>query len=108
MKTNIDNRRWACGLVVGVALFGGVATSRAATFLTDSYTNSFDDTSSVGSYIYWYGLNYNNTAMTWDGAMDADNDAASGSLQVVLPFTAANDQGVWFGTFGNQFGYDKS
>ena len=107
----MKNNRYSLHLVfvlAGLALVGAVGAAGAATFLTDSYTNAFDTSASVASWITWYGLGFNNNAMTWDGTMDAGNDSASGSLQVVLPFTSTRDTGVWFGTFGNQFGYDKS
>jgi hypothetical protein len=70
------------------------------------YTNNFDSASSTASWIYWYGLGFNNTAMTWDGTMDSQGNANSGSLQVSLPFGSKGDQGVWFGTFHNGGGYD--
>lgn len=72
------------------------------------YTNSFDDATSTASWIYWYGLGFNNTAMTWDGTMDAQGNPNSGSLEVSLPFGPKGDQGVWFGTFHNGGGYDGS
>ena len=70
------------------------------------YTNSFDTSSSAASWIYWYGLGYNNTPVTWDSSMDAANDPNSGSLQISLPFASTNAQGVWFGTFHNAYAYD--
>src|ERR1051326_2842571 len=73
---------------------------------SSDYTNSFDIDTSTKSWIYWYGLGYNNTAMTWDSTMDAKNDPNSGSLMVSLPFSTTGDQGVWFGTWHNGYGYD--
>lgn len=70
------------------------------------YTNSFDDATSVASWIYWYGLGFNNTKMTWDPTMDAQSNANSGALEVSLPFNITNNQAVWFGTFHNAYGYD--
>jgi hypothetical protein len=71
------------------------------------YTNTFDTSTSTASWIYWYGLGFGNTPMTFDPTMDALNDPNSGSLQVSLPFVATNkDQAVFFGTFHNQYGYD--
>src|SRR5579872_3794175 len=71
------------------------------------YTNTFDTSTSTASWIYWYGLGFNNTAMTFDPTMDAQGNANSGSLEVSLPFTNTNkDQAVWFGTFHNGYGYD--
>jgi len=70
------------------------------------YTNTFDVPSSTASWIYWYGLGFNNTAMTFDPTMDANSNASSGSLQVSLPFGTNGDQAVWFGTFHNGYGYD--
>jgi hypothetical protein len=107
MKIKYHKLPLASGLV-GLTLFVAAASSEAATFLTGSYTNSFANSASVASWITWYGLGFNNNPMAWDGTMDAANDPASGSLRVVLPFTSARDTGVWFGTFGNQYGYDKS
>jgi hypothetical protein len=71
-----------------------------------NYTNSFDDATSVASWIYWYGLGFGNTKMTWDSTMDAQSNANSGSLEVALPFGTNGDQAVWFGTFHNGYGYD--
>src|SRR5947209_20539606 len=71
-----------------------------------NYTNSFDDATSVGSWIYWYGLGFSNTKMTWDPTMDAESNANSGALEVSLPFGTNGDQAVWFGTFHNAYGYD--
>jgi hypothetical protein len=72
------------------------------------YTNSFDDATSVASWIYWYGLGFSNTKMTWDPSMDAQSNANSGALEVALPFGATGDQGVWFGTFHNRGAYDSA
>src|SRR5690349_16970661 len=95
-----------------------VSTAAAAFFVTtlqtpaqgtapqSDYTNSFDTSASVASWIFWYGLGFNNTAMTWDGTMDAQNNPNSGSLEVSLPFGSKGDQAVWFGTFHNGYGYD--
>ena len=73
---------------------------------TSDYTNSFDTATSTNSWIYWYGLGFNNTAMIWDPATDANNDPNSGSLEVALPFASKGDQAVWFGTWDNKYGYD--
>ena len=73
---------------------------------TSDYTNTFDTPSSTASWIYWYGLGFNNTPMTFDPTMDAQSNVNSGSLQVSLPFGTNGDQGVWFGTFHNSGGYD--
>jgi hypothetical protein len=99
----------------------GLALATAAglaqpTVLTNSYTNTFDAAGntapftggSVASWIYWYGLSYNNTAMTNDPTHDAQTNANSGSLMVYLPFGAKGDQGVFFGTLDNGNGYDGS
>jgi hypothetical protein len=77
---------------------------------TDSYTNAFD-TASPSSWIYWYGINPGNSPITWDTTMDAVTNVDSGSLQISLPFgppANTSTQQVWFGTFGNRFGYDSS
>jgi len=92
-------------LLTGAALLAGAIQSRAQA--TD-YLNSFDDESSVASWIYWYGLGFDNTPMTWDPAMDAQTNSSSGSLAVSLPFGATGDQAVFFGTFGNNGPYDGS
>jgi hypothetical protein len=73
---------------------------------TSDYTNSFDAASSTASWIYWYGLSFGNTAMTWDGATDAQSNLNSGSLMVSLPFGDSGDQAVMFGTFHNGGDYD--
>jgi len=93
------------------------STSMAQTTLTNSYTNSFPTAGnttfftagSVASWIYWYGLNFNNTPITNDPTMDAQNQTnTSGSMYISLPFTNSGDQGVFFGTFDNAYGYDKT
>jgi hypothetical protein len=100
----------ACGLL----LLGSAAQSQAQTFITESYTNTFDvganaepfaGSGSVASWIYWFNTPGGNTPMTNDVTMDAGNDPSSGSLLVVSPFTNST-QNVFFGTFGNQWGYD--
>jgi hypothetical protein len=89
----------------------------AQTVTTESYTNSFptdgnttDFTGgSVASWVYWYGVISGNAAMTNDPTMDAEGQTnISGSLLVQLPFTNVGNQGVFFGTFDNQYGYDSS
>jgi hypothetical protein len=94
-----------------------VIGARAQTYLATSYTNTFDTGGnttpftggSVASWINWYGLGFNNTAMTNDPTMDAQNNTnSSGSLLVISPFGTAGDQNVFFGTFDNGGGYDNS
>ena len=72
---------------------------------TVSYSNTFDSSSSVASWIYWYGVNPGNSHMTWDANMDANNDPNSGSLYFSATFPANNQQ-AFFGTFNNRYGYD--
>lgn len=86
--------------------------------LTSSYTNSFPTggntapfagSGSVASWVYWYGLGHDNTPMTNDVTMDAQNNTnVSGSLLVYSGFGTAADQNVFFGTFGNGYSYDPS
>jgi len=72
-------------IIVATALFGTLAHGYAAAPApTDSYTNTFD-TSTQPSWIYWYGLGYGNTPITWDGTMDAQSNVNSGSLLIQLP-----------------------
>src|SRR5579859_727499 len=93
------------GLSAAVAVF--LAGSSKAQVLTTTYANTFElagnsvpfTGGSVGSWVYWYGLNYNNTLMTNDPSMDAQGNPNSGSLMVYLPFGNTSDQGVFFGTF---------
>jgi hypothetical protein len=114
MKHKIIQTRLFAVLLALPAL---LTAARAQTQLTGSYTNSFptaDNTSqftggSVASWIYWYGLGYSNTKMTNDPTMDAAGQTnTSGSLMVYLPFGSSGDQGVFFGTFDNGYGYDNS
>ena len=94
-------------LGVAAALLLTTARSRGqGTTPQTDYTNTFDTMNSTASWIYWYGLGYNNTAMTWDPTMDAQGNPNSGSLEVSLPFGSKGDQGVWFGTFHNGGSYD--
>ena len=97
-------------LVAGAALLGALVRSEAQSPVpTSDYTHPFD--SDPPSWIYWYGLGYNNTQITWDPSMDASTNANSGSLLISLPFgppSQSNAQGVWFGTFGDGGIYDGS
>jgi len=108
MKTMHLNRLCVT-LVAGSALLGAADRSQAqAPDPAESYTNAFD-TGSPSSWIYWYGINPGNSAITWDATMDAATNVDSGSLQISLPFgppANTNAQQVWFGTFGNRIGYD--
>jgi hypothetical protein len=109
-----------CGRAVfaGLALAASIGMSRAQTFLTGTYTNNFDvgtnkadfsGSGSVASWLYWYGTPGGDTPMTNEVSMDVNNNTNSGSLQVVSPFLGVpNSQNVFFGTFGNQGGYDGS
>lgn len=82
-------------------------------------TNHFNSVSDVGSWVYWFSiypdyLGYpDNYPMTFDPAMDAQSNSASGSLSVFSPFGHApspgsTDQNVFFGTFGTTQAYSKS
>jgi len=115
MKTTNPIR--LCIALATAALLGAATTSEAQ-FLSDTYTNTFDaggnttpfaGSGSVASWIYWYNTPGGNTPITNDVAMDANGNPNSGSLQVDSPFPAVNpgdNQNVFFGTFGNRFGYD--
>jgi hypothetical protein len=83
-------------------------SSHAATPLDDTvnFTNSFDNSASVASWIYWYGNGSNNNAMTWDSTMDAAGSSSSGSLLFETTFPASS-QLAWFGTFHNSRAYDN-
>ena len=98
---------------IGIALLGAAALLLPSNQVRgqgapppSDYTNTFDTSTSTASWIYWYGLGFNNTPLTFDMTMDAHSDANSGSLQVSLPFSTNGDQAVWFGTFHNGYGYD--
>lgn len=98
----------ATALALGLALLAFAPRSHAqGAAPTSDYTNSFDIQSSAASWIYWYGLGYNNSNMTWDATMDAATNSNSGSLMVFMPFGSSGDQAVWFGTFHNSYGYDS-
>jgi hypothetical protein len=109
LRTTPCRRRLCLALAAGATLLALAPAGRAqAPAPTSSYTNTFDDAASVASWIYWYGLGFNNTQMTWDGTMDAEGNTNSGSLMVSMPFTNSGDQAVWFGTFDNKSGYDNA
>ncbi len=114
MKTAFFGFRFLGILLAGLASLA-VHPARGQNILTTSYTNTFDTAGaadpfsgdgSVASWIYWYGLGYSSTPMTNDPTMDAQGDPNSGSLMVYLPFGSSGDQGVFFGTVNNQYGYD--
>ena len=76
------------------------AAPRAQAQESESYTNSFDGGTSTASWIYWYGLGYNNTPVAYDPAKDAATNGASGSLRIELPFGASGDQAVFLARSG--------
>jgi len=95
----------------------GLTTGQAQTFITDSYTNSFglggntaDFTGgSAASWIYWFNTPGGNAPITVKYGLDANNQTStSGCLEIDSPFGASGTQNVFFGTFGNQYGYDFS
>src|SRR2546427_11058902 len=103
--------RLCTAILAGAALLGAAARIQAqAPNPADSYTNPFD-VATPSSWIYWYGINPGNSPIMWDDTKDAVTNVDSGSLQISLPFgppANTNAQQVWFGTFGNRFGYDSS
>lgn len=99
--------------LVGLVLSSSKMMAQQAT----SYTNSFDTSASVTSWLYQYGIyepvaqiNYfNNTAMIWNSTNDdTPSVSGSGSLEVSIPWNlgSPNDQAVFWGTFDNEYGYD--
>jgi hypothetical protein len=120
-------RRTPATLVgLGAALLAGSILQVHAQFpINDSYVNNFDvgantepfaGSGSVASWLYWYNTPGNNIPMTNDVTMpDPYGGTGAGSLLVWSPFSAENGYGstnhtqnLFFGTFGNQWGYDFS
>ncbi|GEM_PF-1044363 len=124
MKKTAFNMRLILALVAMTLV--GLTTRTWAQFPTsDSYTNNFlvgantspfSASGSVASWIYWYNTPGGNSAITNDvNTPDPNGGAGAGSLEIYNPFSAANGfgntnstQNVFFGTFGNQYGYDFS
>jgi hypothetical protein len=95
---------------------GGTSLTLAQTFLTGSYTNTFDaggntapfsGSGSVASWVSAYYANGFNTPIVNDVSMDANGNPNSGSMMIVSPLAGYN-QNVFYGTFGNQGLYDFS
>jgi hypothetical protein len=116
MKTTLFKNKTLGALATALLLGGALNIGQAQTFLTGSYTNSFENggktspfagSGSVYSWIYWYNVPGGNIGITNDVHMDAGNNPTSGSLYIVNPFTTQT-QNVFFGTFGNQYPYDIS
>ncbi len=117
MKKNLFIMRFILALVVVTLMGLTTRTWAAGTFPTNTYTQSFligsntapfAGSGSVASWINWYDTPGNNTQMTNDvNTPDPLAGAGAGSLMVDNPFTNAN-QNLFFGTFGNQSGYDWS
>jgi hypothetical protein len=82
---------------------------------TPNYTNSFDATNSVDSWIYYYGINPGNAGLSWDSTMDANGNTNSGSLNISIDWTNSttgtsnglNVQQAMFGSFANRWKYDN-
>jgi len=116
MKPSMFKNKTLGGLAAALLLGGALNSGHAQTFLTGSYTNSFDNggntspfagSGSVASWLYWYNTPGNNLPITNDVHMDAGGNSSSGSLYIPNPFTTPT-QNVFFGTFGNQYGYDST
>jgi hypothetical protein len=80
---------------------------------TPNYTNSFDALSSADSWLYYYGVNPGNSAISWDSAVDANGNTNSGSLNISIDWigtngnaTGASLQQAMFGSFANRYQYD--
>lgn len=109
MKTSFRKHLLFSVLAV-TALFGVLTESygQTAPAPIESYTNTFDnDGAQPHSWIYWYGWMAGNSAIAWNGSVDAATNPASGSLELLITMTNNNQQ-VFFGTFKNQGPYDGS
>ncbi|MGH7952350.1 MAG: hypothetical protein ACREFE_10580 [Limisphaerales bacterium] len=134
MKQNLFRKN--CGGFALAALLPGMslavcllmlswATTAQAQFPQGSYTNNFDTggsaepfsgSGSVASWIYWYNTPGGNSPITNDVTTpDPNGGPTAGSLEIYSPFSDADGfgstnhtQNVFFGTFGNQNGYDFS
>ncbi|HET7624667.1 MAG TPA: hypothetical protein VFM25_05320, partial [Verrucomicrobiae bacterium] len=99
-----------------ILAFVSSAITSQAQFPQGSYTNIFDTggntepfagSGSVASWLYWYNLPGNNTPITNDvTTLDPNAGPTAGSLRIDTPFDGTGNQDVFFGTFGNQYGYD--
>jgi hypothetical protein len=76
-------------------------------FATGGNTTPFAGSGSVASWIYWYSIPGGD--VTNDVNMpDPNGGPGAGSLEIYTPFTTSGNQDLFFGTFGNQYGYDFS
>src|SRR5579862_247702 len=95
----LTTRTWAAPFPAG---------TYTQSFLVGSNTAPFAGSGSVASWINWYDTPGSNTQMTCDVTTpDPNGGPGAGSLMVDNPFTNGN-QNLFFGTFGNQAGYDWS
>jgi hypothetical protein len=95
----------ACATIaVAVVMVGATTQSRAQQF-TNTYIQTFDSSSSVAGWFYWYSI-LGNVTMTFDPTMDAGNNPASGSVLVQIPFTTTGNQQLFVGSFDDQYSYD--
>ncbi len=85
------------GFLAAVVLCG--AALEASAELTQTYTNTFDNTNSVVGWDYWFGNLPGNSGMSWDSTTDAGNNPGSGSLKVAIPWTASGQSQWWYGYF---------
>lgn len=102
MKSNLM-KQLKTGLLAtasGLMLLGSANTGLAQ---NTNPTNTFDTASSTTSFVQWWGT----ATMTWDAALDAANDSASGSVNYSCPFGgAAGEQFMTFFTIANRWGWD--
>ena len=85
-----------------------VLTASAAIGQAQSFVNPKTFDSGIGSWITWNGWGLQGF-LTWDPALDAANDPASGSLRYDVPFTGDSaDQLMTFGTLHDQWGWDAT
>jgi hypothetical protein len=76
--------RWVCGL----GLAACISTARAA---DDYVVDTFDSSGSAGQWSRWWGSA--GQSFAWDGAVDANGNANSGSLKVTINFNLASYSG---------------
>lgn len=93
---------WLRPTLTSLALVCAASLSQAQ---NTNPTNTFDTTSSVASFVVWWGPP--SPTMTWDGTLDAGNDPNSGSVRYDEPFVgAAGEQFMTFFTIANRWGWD--
>lgn len=103
MKPQFVIPKWLAGGLAGFSVLAATCSSQGQ--VTAQNPQPFD--SGLGSWTIWNGWGIQGFPLNFDPALDAANNANSGSMRYEVPFTGASgEQFMTFGTLANRWGWD--